>query len=124
MILDGRAGEIKMLRRRACHQSLVGALAFAPVIAENNQAAPRSPRISFTGRGVLAMKRCVVLGLAVLLAGCSKEAVFGGKTVTQWRQVLQEPSPEARREAATALGEIGAKAKAAVPDLAGALKDR
>ena len=46
------------------------------------------------------MKRLVVLGLAVLLAGCSKEAVYNGKTVTQWRQTLQEPSPQARQEAA------------------------
>src|SRR5689334_17527820 len=70
------------------------------------------------------MKRLALLGLAVLLAGCSKGAAPTGRTVDQLRQALKGPSAQARGEAAAALGELGPQARPAVGDLAEALKDR
>src|SRR5690242_12388225 len=66
----------------------------------------------------------VVLGLVSLAAGCAKEVVHKGKTVAQWSQDLKNPDAGVRREAATALAEIGPPAEAAVPALTGTLADR
>src|SRR5262245_7401725 len=78
------------------------------------------------------MKKLVQCGMAILAAGvfltllligCGKEAAYGNRPVSAWRKDLKDPDPQVRREAAEALGEIGAKAKAAVPDLGEALND-
>src|SRR5260370_38008711 len=68
-------------------------------------------------------KLLTTVSLALLLAGCRQEASFQGKSVTQWRAELKDRDPEVRYAAAAALGNIGAKAGAAVPDLTEALKD-
>jgi HEAT repeat protein len=63
----------------------------------------------------------VCLTLSAL--GCSKDPMLDGKSVGQWRRALSDPNPKVRSQAARKLGEIGAAAKAAVPDLAAALND-
>ena len=70
------------------------------------------------------MNRSFVLCCMVVMSyGCGKEATHRGKGVAQWRESLRESDPQARREAAEALGKIGPRAKAALPELSAALKD-
>src|SRR5688572_21122252 len=69
------------------------------------------------------MRTLALFGVAVLLVGCGKEASHQGRTLNEWIKELRDPNPVARRNAANALGELGPKAKPAVPDLGTALKD-
>src|SRR4051812_26415721 len=69
------------------------------------------------------MRKLALFCAAAMLVGCGKEASHQGRTVSEWRKDLRDADPGKRRAAAAALGEIGPKAKAAVPDLAAALKD-
>jgi hypothetical protein len=46
-----------------------------------------------------------------------KEAVYQGKTVSQWVETLKDKNARTRSAAAGALGRIGPAAKAAVPAL-------
>src|SRR5260370_29151090 len=68
------------------------------------------------------MKYLLGVSVMVFLAGCGKEAEHHGKTVSQWRQAVQDPNPKVRSEAADSLGAIGSQAKSAVPDLIVALQ--
>ena len=52
-----------------------------------------------------------------------KEAVYEGKTLSQWMQALKDEDLFVRLKAARALGDIGPPAKEAVPVLSAALKD-
>ncbi len=68
------------------------------------------------------MRKLLILGLTVLSLGCGKkEPLHQGKPASHWVQELRSPDAKARRSAASALAAL--KAKAAVPDLAVALKD-
>jgi hypothetical protein len=53
-----------------------------------------------------------------------KEAVYQGKTVSQWVEALKDKDDRTRRGAAIALGQIGPAAKDAVPALIEVLKDK
>ncbi len=64
-----------------------------------------------------------VLAVPVLVAGCKKGPEYEGKSVSQHRKALKDPSAEVRSKAAASLGEMGVEAKDAVPDLIKALKD-
>src|SRR5258707_13524566 len=75
------------------------------------------------GGGPIRMRKLIILGLAVLLVGCGpKEPLHKGKPASYWTQALQDPDAQTRREAAGALAAL--KAKAAVPELITALKDK
>src|SRR6266404_2328323 len=74
-------------------------------------------------RRTFGMKRILLLGLALVLAGCAKkDPLFKGKTADQWHQAVQDPDLQVRREAVNALGAL--KDASAVPDLITALKDK
>src|SRR5205085_2658930 len=83
-----------------------------------NVSATQSPAEGFD-----PMMRLLLLGLILFASGCGKEAEYKGRPVHAWASALQDSAPMARRDAAAALGEIGAAAKSAVPDLAQALHD-
>jgi HEAT repeat protein len=67
---------------------------------------------------------CVAL-LAGLLAGCTKKdpPTSGGRTASNWTEVLQQPDVEQRRKAAVKLGPLIINDPAAQQVLLGALKD-
>jgi HEAT repeat protein len=69
------------------------------------------------------MKKLLLLGLALLLPGCSPEPVFKGRTAGMWRQDLKHGDAMARAHAAAALALIEPPSKAAIPDLITCLKD-
>src|SRR5690242_18552067 len=71
------------------------------------------------------MGRALVGMLLVLLAGCakSKPTAVHGKSAGEWGRALRDNIVQVRREAGAALGHLGSRAKAAIPDLIGALKD-
>src|SRR5688572_444574 len=72
----------------------------------------------------LARRWFAVASVVLILVGCGRAPLSRGKPVGHWQQALQDPRAEVRREAAEALGELGADAKAATLDLAAALKDK
>jgi predicted small lipoprotein YifL len=56
------------------------------------------------------MKKIILLALLLPCIGCGKqEPLYHEKTASQWAQALQEPDPQVRREAATALGALKVK---------------
>src|SRR5260370_16826497 len=67
------------------------------------------------------MSRYAVLALLILVAGCGKDqAVFQGKSTSEWVKQLRGANLAARLEAAKALGNVGQEGVAA---LIGALQD-
>ena len=52
------------------------------------------------------------------------QAMYRGKTISEWVRLLKAPEHSTRSTAATQLGKIGSEAKAAVPALTDALKDK
>jgi HEAT repeat protein len=72
----------------------------------------------------------VALGLVLvtqtptLAPAQEKKAVYEGKTVGEWVQVLKSGGPAARQKALRALGRIGPEAKAAVPALIATLRNK
>jgi len=73
--------------------------------------------------GSSTMKTALVLGVILLLVGCSKsESMYHGKSESYWRPNVRAPDPKTREEAITALGAL--KAKDSIPDLIEALKDK
>src|SRR3954452_20630576 len=72
--------------------------------------------------GELDMKRVVLLGLLVVLAGCAKKvSQHEGKSAAQWAEGLRSSDAQTRRDSARALGAL--KAKQFVPELTAALRD-
>jgi HEAT repeat protein len=69
------------------------------------------------------MKKVLIVGWAVLFAGCAPEPTFEGKRLSHWRQELNSPITGERWRAALALGAIGPPAKGAVPEIAKLLQD-
>jgi HEAT repeat protein len=68
---------------------------------------------------------CIALMALLLVFGCTKsEAVYQGKTVSQWVEALNDKDRLVRIQAAVRLGIIGPAAKDAVPALIEALKDK
>src|SRR5262245_62609708 len=68
------------------------------------------------------MRRFAPFAFLLLSLGCgSREALHKGKPAREWAQDLRAPSPQARRDAVSALGAL--KAKDFLPDLTNALKD-
>jgi HEAT repeat protein len=61
-----------------------------------------------------------------LLAGCGsqEQMTAGGKPVAHWLEALKSPDVKLRKMAVKKLANVGAADPAAVPALAGALKDR
>src|SRR5262245_39052081 len=78
----------------------------------------------------LRVRTCLLLAWLLLLpetfvrAQEKKEPSFEGKSLSEWVKLLKSPKAEVRGEAARALGQIGPKAKSAVPALIDALKDK
>src|SRR5882724_6653151 len=68
------------------------------------------------------MRHCILVALAVLVAGCSGAPLHKGKPASYWREALTGDDAELRREAITAMGAL--KLKDAVPELIAALKDK
>jgi HEAT repeat protein len=71
--------------------------------------------------------RCLVaVILTVVACGCGAKAPLTahGKPVTYWVQSLQSPDAGLRKKAVTSLGHVGTADPAAVPALAGAVRDR
>jgi HEAT repeat protein len=72
--------------------------------------------------GDVPMKKLIILGLVVTLAGCAKKAAqHEGKSSEQWAEGLRSTAPNVRGESARALGAL--KATKFVPELIAALKD-
>jgi HEAT repeat protein len=69
------------------------------------------------------MKKLVIVCWAVLFAGCSPEPTWEGKRASLWREDLKDPTGPVRWRAAYALGKIGPRAKAAIPEITRLLKD-
>jgi len=73
---------------------------------------------------------CVGTFLAVLLLSLTAtakgddEPTYQGRPLHEWVKLLKKGDGAARQRAALAIGEMGPKAKAAVPDLVDALKDK
>jgi HEAT repeat protein len=65
-------------------------------------------------------------GAALLLGGCGNQESLtaGGKPVAHWLEALKSPDAKARKRAVQKLANVGTADPAAVPALAGALKDR
>jgi HEAT repeat protein len=66
-------------------------------------------------------------GAALLLGGCGggqEPMTAGGKPVAHWVEGLKSPDAKVRKRAVQKLANVGAADPAAVPALAGALKDR
>ena len=63
------------------------------------------------------MKKTLI-GLVVVIAGCSSEPAFQGRSLGSWMAQLSDKDPTARQEAIRALGQIGPEA---VPPLCEAL---
>jgi HEAT repeat protein len=68
----------------------------------------------------------VMAGVVLALTGCGKThpPQSGSRTATYWADALQQPDVEMRRKAAEKLGPLVLIDKAALPALAGALKDQ
>jgi len=64
----------------------------------------------------LALALIVAVG-AVPVRAADKEPVEGGKTLSEWRKLLTSKTAEERMKAADALGSLGERAKASIPDL-------
>ena len=65
--------------------------------------------------------------VGVLAGGCGKPdapLTAGGKPVSYWLEEAKKSDPKARRKAVRELGHVGAADPAAIPAVAGALKDR
>jgi HEAT repeat protein len=60
----------------------------------------------------------ILIGLVVVIAGCSSGPTFQGKSLRSWMTQLSDKDPTARQEAIRALGQIGPEA---VPPLCEAL---
>jgi HEAT repeat protein len=60
----------------------------------------------------------MLIGLTMVVAGCSSEPTFQGRKLTSWMGQLNDKDPTARQEAIRALGQIG---PGAVPVLCEAL---
>lgn len=73
---------------------------------------------------LLWMTMC--LSSILILTGCGKsgkpDPKVGDKPLSAWAAQLQDKNPETRTAAAKALGELGAAAKPAAPELAAAVK--
>jgi HEAT repeat protein len=65
------------------------------------------------------MRRVILVGLVVLLAGCGKKTY----SVASLLELLKDKDPKKRYYAARELGHFGAEARDAVPALTEALKD-
>ena len=73
------------------------------------------------------MKSCLLSGSISLLAvclGCTKEPGYQEKTLSQWKAELQDKDSGVRTAAATALRNMGPKAKVAIPALTELLRDK
>src|SRR3954453_20434908 len=73
------------------------------------------------------MRNTVVVGLVIVLAGCTKAPtalMAHGKPVQHWLEALRDPDAKARRRAAEVLGNIGAVDPAVLAALTEAVKDR
>src|SRR5262249_44323840 len=92
--------------------------------------AAKSSRGWNNGRGTGCSMRCFhpfAVLIVILLAGCggkSEPLTAHGKPVAHWLDELEAPDPRARKKAVVALGHVGKADPAAVPALAGAVKDR
>ncbi|HYT87405.1 MAG TPA: hypothetical protein VEL76_01675, partial [Gemmataceae bacterium] len=61
------------------------------------------------------MRHIVVVSMALLVAGCGKEAVSRGKPISHWRETLKGQDARVRQEAVEALGELGPEGTEVVP---------
>src|SRR5690348_1173584 len=68
------------------------------------------------------MKKLALLGLALLVVGCGRAPLHGGKPASHWMERLEDPDPAVRRQAARSLAAL--EAREAVPGLITALKDK
>lgn len=72
-------------------------------------------------------KRCLVLLLCIVLLsiGCKKpeETIYQGKPLSAWINMLENPNPVTRYTAIKAIGEIGPKAKQAIPQLVETIRE-
>src|SRR5262249_17918136 len=71
------------------------------------------------------MRKVLIVALAFSLAGCARKGpvVSHGQPVDPWVAQLKSPDAKARKKAVVALGHAGPADPAAVPALAGAVKD-
>jgi len=75
----------------------------------------------------IVLLAALCMGATVLPAGCSNNQeplTAGGKPVSHWVEALKSPDAKLRKTAVKKLANVGAANPAAVPALAGALKDR
>src|SRR5437016_5820235 len=70
----------------------------------------------------MSLRRLVIVGLLGALCGCGARN-DPAQLVSQLQAALRDKSAQTRRDAAKALGGLGAQARPAVPDLASALRD-
>jgi HEAT repeat protein len=72
------------------------------------------------------MKKILITGLFVLLAGCAKTPVTTahGESVSHWVEVLQGPNAKERKKAVHILSNVGTADPAVLPALTRALQDR
>ncbi|HEY1860092.1 MAG TPA: HEAT repeat domain-containing protein [Gemmataceae bacterium] len=71
------------------------------------------------------MRFILFISLAVLAAGCAKKEplLSHGQLVSHWLEVLNDPNPQNRKKAVTALGHVGSADPEAIPAVISAVKD-